>query len=88
MARAFCGAIQAAGYQTANYANQDYLRRYFDADVQKEFLLWLAQWPKSNAIEPWAVDYYLYKERHLVECFFQKGMKNKPCKRISSEKSG
>ena len=28
--------------------------------------------PKSNAKEPWAVDYYLYKERHLVECFFQK----------------
>ena len=22
--------------------------------------------------EPWACDYYLYKERHLVECFFQK----------------
>ena len=28
--------------------------------------------PKSNTKEPWAVDYYLYKERHLVECFFQK----------------
>ena len=28
--------------------------------------------PKSNAKEPWPVDYYLYKERHLVECFFQK----------------
>ena len=28
--------------------------------------------PKSNAKAPWAVDYYLYKERHLVECFFQK----------------
>ena len=28
--------------------------------------------PKSNAKEPWEVDYYLYKERHLVECFFQK----------------
>ena len=28
--------------------------------------------PKSNAKQPWAVDYYLYKERHLVECFFQK----------------
>lgn len=26
--------------------------------------------PKSNTKEPWAVDYYLYKERHLVECFF------------------
>ena len=28
--------------------------------------------PKSNTTEPWEVDYYLYKERHLVECFFQK----------------
>ena len=28
--------------------------------------------PKSNTKQPWAVDYYLYKERHLVECFFQK----------------
>ena len=23
--------------------------------------------PKSNTKQPWAVDYYLYKERHLVE---------------------
>ena len=28
--------------------------------------------PKSNTKEPWPVDYCLYKERHLVECFFQK----------------
>lgn len=28
--------------------------------------------PKSNVKEPWEVDYCLYKERHLVECFFQK----------------
>ena len=28
--------------------------------------------PKSNAKDPWPVDYCLYKERHLVECFFQK----------------
>ena len=27
--------------------------------------------PKSNTKEPWACDYDLYKERHLVECFFQ-----------------
>lgn len=35
--------------------------------------------PKSNALEPWPVDYHLYKERHLVECFFQK---LKWCRRI------
>ena len=28
--------------------------------------------PKSNAKEPWEIDYCLYKERHLIECFFQK----------------
>ena len=28
--------------------------------------------PKSNEVEPWPVDYYTYKERRLVECFFQK----------------
>jgi len=28
--------------------------------------------PKSNAKGPWPVDYYLYKERHLIECFFRK----------------
>jgi len=28
--------------------------------------------PKSNDTRPWEVDYCTYKERHLVECFFQK----------------
>lgn len=28
--------------------------------------------PKSNAKTPWNVDWHLYKERHLVECFFNK----------------
>ena len=28
--------------------------------------------PKSNACEPWSVDWYLYKERALVENFFLK----------------
>jgi transposase len=28
--------------------------------------------PKSNIREPWECDYYRYKERHLVECFFNK----------------
>jgi transposase len=27
--------------------------------------------PQSNCNEPWPVDWYTYKERHLVECFFQ-----------------
>lgn len=28
--------------------------------------------PKSNTKEPWECDYARYKERHLVECFFNK----------------
>jgi transposase len=28
--------------------------------------------PKSNDKHPWDYDKFLYKERHLVECFFQK----------------
>lgn len=28
--------------------------------------------PKINVSDPWPVDWHLYKERHLVECFFQK----------------
>jgi len=28
--------------------------------------------PKSNCPDPWVCDYSHYKERHLVECFFQK----------------
>lgn len=35
--------------------------------------------PKSNAKDPWSIDYHLYKERHLIECFFQK---LKWCRRI------
>jgi transposase len=28
--------------------------------------------PKANTIEPWECDWWQYKERHLVECFFNK----------------
>ena len=28
--------------------------------------------PKSNTIDPWDCDYHHYKERHVVECFFNK----------------
>ena len=28
--------------------------------------------PKSNSVNPWYTDFYHYKERHLVECFFMK----------------
>lgn len=28
--------------------------------------------PKSNNPDPWYCDFWLYKERHLVDCFFNK----------------
>ncbi|OZQ77381.1 IS5 family transposase [Paenibacillus odorifer] len=28
--------------------------------------------PKANSLNPWNVDWYRYKEHHLVECFFNK----------------
>ena len=28
--------------------------------------------PKTNARNPWDCDWWVYKERHLVECFFNK----------------
>ena len=28
--------------------------------------------PQSNVSDQWPIDWYTYKERHLVECFFQK----------------
>jgi transposase len=28
--------------------------------------------PRENSTQPWDVDWVLYKERHLVECFFSK----------------
>lgn len=28
--------------------------------------------PRDNTPDPWECDWWIYKERHLVECFFQK----------------
>ena len=28
--------------------------------------------PKSNTVTPWECDFHVYKERHLIECFFNK----------------
>lgn len=28
--------------------------------------------PKRNAVRPWRYDEHIYKERHVIECFFQK----------------
>lgn len=42
---AFCDTIEAAGYYCMNYANPDFLNKYF-TDTAK-YDLWLAQWPNK-----------------------------------------
>lgn len=45
LARSFCSAIQSAGYYAMVYTNPAYLAQYYDADIPKQFDIWLAQWP-------------------------------------------
>ena len=47
MARAFCDEVKAGGYYPMVYANPNYLAAYFDADIPKEFDIWLAKWPRD-----------------------------------------
>lgn len=39
-ARAFCGEIAAGKYSPMVYTNPDYLSRYYDAEIPKEFDIW------------------------------------------------
>lgn len=43
--KAFCGTVEKAGYYCMNYANPDFLSRYFTDTGMYD--LWLAQWPKN-----------------------------------------
>ncbi len=45
LARTFLDAVGRAGYGAVNYANPDYLNKYFDGSVG--YPLWLAQWPST-----------------------------------------
>lgn len=47
-AEAFLSTIEAAGYYAANYANPDYLSRFFDSGLLQKYDLWLANY-KENA---------------------------------------
>lgn len=48
MVYAFCETVERGGYWCLNYANPDFLNRYFSPDVPKRFGLWLAQWPSGT----------------------------------------
>ena len=45
--RAFCDEVERLGYWALNYANPDYLSRYFDEGNPKRYGLWLASWPET-----------------------------------------
>ena len=47
MVYAFCETVEKAGYYCLNYANPDYLNRYFDDSVPLRFGLWLALYPNK-----------------------------------------
>jgi len=63
--------------ETANIQGSHILadRAYGTAEIRDYIAAHDAEYaipPKQNTREPWSVDWWLYKERHLVECFFNK----------------
>lgn len=52
LVKAFCGEIEKAEYFAVNYANPDYLKRYFDDSLMQKYGLWLAAWNDYKYDEP------------------------------------
>jgi transposase len=62
-------AIQIAGSRILGdkaYGSEDFRKWWITK--QASFVIP----PKANCLRPWKVDWHLYKEHHLVECFFNK----------------
>lgn len=52
LVEAFCEEIEKAKYYAVNYANLDYLSKYFDEKLLKKYSLWLAHWTdKENPVQ-------------------------------------
>lgn len=49
--RAFCEAVEAAGYYVCIYANKFFLDNYVDDDCKKRYDVWVAQWAAKNTYE-------------------------------------
>lgn len=63
--------------ETTNIRNSHILadRAYGSEEIRSYIVQHNANYvipPKQNTKDPWFVDWHLYKERHLVECFFNK----------------
>lgn len=58
----FCQTVEAAGYWCLNYANPDYLNRYFDEHIPARYGLWLAMWPsRPDLAKPPRADCVLWQ---------------------------
>lgn len=44
MIRAFCGTMEQAGYWCGIYCSTSAIRAYIDADTQKRYSMWVAEW--------------------------------------------
>ena len=51
MATAFCEEVKSAGYYAGIYANPDYIKNHFGADIFKQYDLWLAHYVNSTSYQ-------------------------------------
>lgn len=68
LVKAFCDTVENAGYFAMNYANQDYLNRYFAGAAKTDYDLWLAEWPSDPNFEnPPACGIWQYTSKGKVD---------------------
>lgn len=48
MALTWCKAIEAAGYKAGIYSNSDWFRNYIDISKVSKYVIWCAQWSKTQ----------------------------------------
>ena len=47
MVRAFCGALEQAGYWAGLYTSRLMLQTYIDEDIRSRYALWIAEWGRK-----------------------------------------
>ena len=63
--KAFCRKVEAAGYESAIYANKDMLTHYMQADLlDDDETIWLAQYGKTSDLE---ADYWFWQCSDFAE---------------------
>lgn len=58
LGKAFLSEIEQAGYYAMLYANQDFLNRFWDIEIQKKYDIWYARYTLN---EKYAKPYYLWQ---------------------------